>query len=110
MAWLWASEGEMQYGSSLGSGQSGRDVDEVATQGGATGEGVSGRAGDGAGGAEQIVGNRGEHGPGRVGGERAGGLVCPRTVDEVGPDLLADGVVAVGDVGLVDWLGVVREE
>src|SRR5947207_6390706 len=100
----------MEYGAALGAGQPGRDVDQVGAQGGASGEGVAGGAGQGAGGAEQVVADRGEDGPGGVGAKRAGGFVGPGAVDEVGPDGFADGVAAVGDVGLVDRLGVVGEE
>jgi hypothetical protein len=82
----------------------------VFAQGGTAGEGVADGVGEGAGGAEQVVADGGEDGPGGVGRERAGGLVCPGSIDEIGPDGLADGVGAVGDVGLVDGFGVVGEE
>jgi hypothetical protein len=73
MVWLWASErARCRTGSSLRAGQAGGD--EVAAQGDAAGDGAFRRADDGAGGAEQVVGDRGEHGPGSVGAERAGGL------------------------------------
>ena len=45
--------------------------------------------------AQQVVRERGEHGPGAVGVEVAGGEVRQRLVFEVGDDLLDDGVVAV---------------
>ena len=93
----------------LWSGQSGRDGDQVGAQGGAAGEGVAAGVGEGAGGAEQVVADRGEDAPGGVGGEGAGGLVGPVAVDQVGPDGFADGVSAVGDVGLRCGFGVVGD-
>jgi hypothetical protein len=53
-------------------GDPGGDVDEVAAQGGAAGFGV-GEAGQGAGGAQQVVADRGAGEPGGVGGEEPGG-------------------------------------
>ena len=82
----------------------------MGAQGGASGDGVASRAGEGAGRPQQVVGDGGEDGPGGVGREPAGGLVGPGSVDEVRPDGLADGVPAVGDVGLRDGFGVVGEE
>jgi hypothetical protein len=51
-------------------GGAGGDVDEVAAQGGGPGFGA-GEAGQGSGGAQQVVADGGAGQPGRVGGERA---------------------------------------
>ena len=67
-------------------------------------------AGEGAGGAQQVVGDGRADGPGAVGGEAAGGLVGQWAVDQVGEHGLDDRVPAVGDVGLGDRFGVVGEE
>ena len=75
-------------------GGAGGDVDQVAADGGAAGLGV-GEAGQGAGGAQQVVRDRGERQPGRVGREAAGGQVRERAVGPVGEDLLGPGVAAV---------------
>ena len=49
--------GQVQNRAALGSGQPGRDGDQVAAQGGAAGHRV-GTPGEDAGGAEQVVGDR----------------------------------------------------
>jgi hypothetical protein len=51
-------------------GNAGGDVDQVSPDGGAAGLGV-GEAGQGTGGAQQVVADRGQGEPGRVGGEGA---------------------------------------
>jgi hypothetical protein len=56
----------------LRAGQSGGDGDEVPAQGGAAGDGVP-TFSEGAGGAEQVVGDRCADGPRGVGRELAGG-------------------------------------
>ena len=53
---------------------------------------------------------RGEHGPGAVGVELAGGEVRQRLVFEVGDDLLDDGVVAMLGLDERDVLGAVGDE
>ena len=70
-----------------------------AAQGGAAGDGVA-AAGEDAGGAQQVVGDRRAQHPGRVGAEAAGGHVRQGAVDQVGEDGFDDGVAAVGDVGV----------
>jgi len=61
--------GQVQGVFALRPGDPGRDVDQVPAQSGTAGDRV-GLAGEGAGGAEQVVGDRGEHGPGAVCWER----------------------------------------
>jgi len=80
-------------------GQAGGDIDEVGADGGAAGPGVP-RGGQGAGRAEQVVGDGCEGEPGGVGGELARWQVCQRAADLVGEDLLDLGVVAVLFLGL----------
>jgi hypothetical protein len=67
-------------------------------------------ADEGAGGAEQVVRDRGADRPRSVRGELAGGQVRQGAVDDVGQDGLDDGVLAVGDVGLRGRLGAVGQE
>lgn len=54
------------------------------------------RAGQGAGGAGEVVGDRGADQPGGVRGEHPRGQVRERGVLQVGDDLLDNGVIAVG--------------
>ena len=61
---------------------------------------ASGEAGQGAGGAQQVVRHGRDGQPGRVGGEDPGGQVSQRAAGDVGEDLLDDGVVAVLAFGL----------
>jgi hypothetical protein len=75
-------------------GGAGGEVDQVAAVGGAAGLAM-GPAGQGRGGAQQVVGDGGAGEPGGVGGELARGQVCQGAVVAVGEDLLDDGVVAV---------------
>ena len=82
-----------------GPGGAGGDVDQVAAQRGAAGSGV-GQAGQGAGGAQQVVRDGSAGRPGRIGGERARWHVRERPVGDVGEDLFHDGVVAVLPLGL----------
>jgi hypothetical protein len=90
--------GQVQHGFSLRSGQAGRDGDEFASQGGTAGFGeVS--AGQSAGGAQQVVGDRGAQHPSGVRAETPGRNVGQRPVDQVGEHGLDDRVTAVGDVG-----------
>lgn len=79
---------------SCAAGCPGGDGDEVAADGGGAGPGVH-RAGEGAGGAEQVLGDGRDDQPGGVGGECPGWQVRERAVVPVGEDLLDDGVVAV---------------
>jgi hypothetical protein len=60
--------------------------------------------------AQQVVGERGEHGPGAVGVEVPGGEVRRRLVVEVGDDLLDDGVIAVLGLDERDVFGAVGDE
>ena len=60
--------------------------------------------------SEQVVRERGEHGPGAVGVELAGGEVRECLVFEVGDDLLDDGVVAVLGLDERDFLAAVGDE
>lgn len=59
----------MQDGFAGRGGEAGGHVDQVAAQGGATGHGVA-TAGEGAGGAQQVMRNRRAVQPGAVGGEQ----------------------------------------
>ena len=83
----------------MGSGQSGRDVDDLAAQCRSSGEGM-GAAGQDAGGAQQVVGDGGAEDPGGGGAETPRRQVRQGAVDEVGEHGFDDGVLAVGDVGL----------
>ena len=89
----------MQDRASLWAGQSGGDVDDASAQGRAAGNAV-GAAGEGSGGAQQVVGDGCAQDPGGVGAEMPGGYVGQGAVDEVGEDGFDDGVLAVGDVGI----------
>jgi hypothetical protein len=80
-------------------GGAGGDVDEVAAQRGAAGFGA-GEAGQGPGGAQQVVADSREGKPGPVRGERARGQVSEGAVGPVGEDLFCLGVVAVLLFGL----------
>ena len=82
-----------------GPGGAGGDVDQVAAQRGAAGPGV-GEAGQGSGGAQQVVRDGGAGRPRRIGGKRAGWHVRERPVGDVGEDLFHDGMVAVLAFGL----------
>ena len=65
--------GQVQHGFSLRSGQGGRDGDEFASQGGTAGFGeVS--AGQSAGGAQQVVGDRGAQHPAEFAPKRPDGM------------------------------------
>src|SRR6266702_6589726 len=99
----------MQDGSSLRSGEAGGDGDELAAQCRAAGEGMA-VAGQGAGGAEQVVAARRADGPRTVGRELARWHVGQWPVDEIGEDGFDDRVPTVGDVGLRGRLGAVCEE
>ena len=89
----------MQDRSALRAGQAGRDVDDLAAQRRSACSGVL-VAGEDAGGAQQVVGDRRAQDPGGVGAEAARGHVGQRSVDQVGEHGFDDGVLAVGDVGL----------
>src|SRR3974377_1959361 len=65
-----------------GAGGAGGDVDEVAAQGGTPGFGA-GEAGQGPGGAQQVMRDSCAGQPGRVGGERARGQVSQRPIGPV---------------------------
>ena len=65
----------------------------------AAGSGVA-VAGQDAGGAQQVVGDRRAQHPGGVGAEASRGDVGQGSVDQIGEDGFDDGVVAVGDVGV----------
>ncbi len=60
--------GQVQDFAALRPGETGGDTDEVAAQGRASGCGVK-DAGEGSGGAQQVVADRGADGPGGVGVE-----------------------------------------
>ena len=72
-----------------------RSVDQLVAQGRGAGTGMP-AAGQDAGGAGEVVGDRGADQPGGVRGERAGGQVREWAVLQLGDGLLDDGVVAVG--------------
>jgi hypothetical protein len=67
-------------------------------------------AGEDAGGAQQVVGDRGAQHPGRVGAEAPRRDVGQWSVDEIGEHGFDDCVLAVGDVGLFDGQVGVGEE
>lgn len=73
----------MQDWCALGSGEAGGDVDQASAQRGPAGGAVTG-TGQGRGGAQQVVGDRGADGPGTVGAESSGRDVGQGSVDEVG--------------------------
>ena len=89
----------MQDRSALRAGQSGGDVDDPAAQRRPRARRVL-VAGEDAGGAQQVVGDRRAQDPGGVGAEAARGQVGQRSVDQVGEHGFDDRVSAVGDVGL----------
>ena len=91
--------GQVQHPAALRAGDPGGHGDDLAAQGRAAGHGML-RAGQGAGGAEQVVGDRRADRPGAVRGEPARGQVGQGSVDQVGEDGLDDRVPTVGDVGL----------
>ena len=93
----WA--GRCSVGLAGGCGEAGGHVDQVAAQGGAARDGVL-AAGEGAGGAQQVVRDHRAAQPGAVRGEQPGRDVRQRPVDQVGEGGLDDGVVTVGLVGL----------
>ncbi len=80
----------MQDGLSGWAGQSGRHGDDLSAQRGAAGEGVA-LAGQGSGGVEQLVGDRGGEHPGGVRVEASGGQVRQRSVDQIGEHGFDDG-------------------
>jgi hypothetical protein len=77
----------------------GADADQLAADGQAARFGA-GRAGQGGGGAGQVMADGSTGDPGGVGGEMPRGQVGERAVVPVGEDLLDDGVVAVVRLGL----------
>ena len=101
--------GQVQDGSSLGAGQAGGNVDDLAAQGGAARDGVL-LTGECGGRAQQVVGDRRTEYPGGVGAEAAGGHVRQRPVDQVGEHGFDDRVAAVGEVGLGDRFGGVGDK
>ena len=101
--------GQVQDRSALRAGQSGGDIDDAAPQRRSACAGVL-VAGEHAGGAQQVVGDRGAQDPGGVGAEASRRQMRQRSVDQVGEHGLDDRVLAVGDVGLVDRQVGVGEE
>ena len=94
----WPVRGQVQRRLAGGRGEAGGHGDQVPAQGGAARDGVV-AAGDGPGGAQQIVRDHRAGQPGAVGGEQPGRDMRERAVDEVGEGGLDDGVPAVGEVG-----------
>ena len=90
-------------------GQPGWDGDDPAAERRSACPGVL-VAGQDAGRAQQVVGDRRAQDPGGIGAEATRGQVCQRSVDQIGEHGLDDGVVAVGDVGLLDGQLRVGEE
>jgi hypothetical protein len=80
----------------------------VAADGGGAGPGVA-AAGEGAGGAHDVVRDGGDGQPGGVGAELAGRQVRQRAVVQVGEELLDDGVAAVLLLGLDQLVRAVGE-
>jgi hypothetical protein len=91
----------VQHGFAGRGGEAGGYVDQGAAQGGATGHGVA-TAGEGARGAQQVMGDHRTCQPGAVGGEQPGGDMSQRSVDQVSEGGFDDGVATVGDIGLGD--------
>jgi len=116
-SWRWSPSGAGGEGSDAGEradevvlpGPAGREVQRPAAGAGgepagereqAAADGASGAdrglwESDHAGSAQQVVGEAGDHGPGGVGVEAAGGEVRERLVFEVADRELDDGVLAV---------------
>jgi hypothetical protein len=88
----------VQHEPARGAGDPGGDVDQAGAQGGCAGPGVQ-CAGQRAGGAGEVVRDRGADQPGVVRAEVSRGQVRERGVLQVGDDLLDDGVVTVGGFG-----------
>ena len=80
-------------------GRTGGEVDELVAEGGAAGHGVAGR-GQGAQRPGQRVRGEGQVQSGGVGGQRGRGQRGQGSVDQIGEDLLDDGVAAVVGLGL----------
>ena len=86
--------GEVQRPAAGGAGQAAGDLQQPAAEGAGGADGLVGEAEQG-GPAQQVVRERGDHGPGAVGVELAGGEVRERLVFEVADRVLDDGVLAV---------------
>ena len=100
---------QVQHGSALRASQPRWNVHDLTAQGRAAGHGEPVCA-QGAGGAEQVVGEGRADRPGTVGCEAAGRHMCQRSVDQVGEHGLDNRVAAMDQVGLDGRLGAVGQE
>src|SRR5690606_38520541 len=92
----WPCLREVQGETAGAGGDSGRHVDDFASDGGGGGSGqCRGRAGAGGGGSGEVERDDGEDEPGRVRPELPGWQVSQCGVFQVGVDLFDDGVAAV---------------
>lgn len=76
----------------------GRGRDQLGSDGAGAGPAMA-AAGEGAGGAGEVVGDGGAGQPGRVRGDSTRGQEGERAVLQFGDDLLNNGVAAVGGLG-----------
>jgi hypothetical protein len=90
---------QVQDPAARGAGESSGQRQQSASDGSGGADGGAGQADQG-GPAQRVVGQAGDHGPGGVGVELAGGEVRERLVFEVADRELDDGVLAV--LGLYD--------
>jgi len=82
-------------------GEAGGHVDQLAAQGGVTGH-VLMTAGEGPGGAQQVMGDHRAAQPSAIGGKKPRRYMSQWAVDQVGEGGFDDGVASVGDIGLGD--------
>ena len=86
--------GEVKCPLAGGAGQPAGDLQQPAAEGAGGADGVAGQP-DQRGPAGEVVRERGDHGPGAVGVELAGGEVRERLVFQIADRELDDGVLAV---------------
>src|SRR5205085_3963191 len=101
--------GEMQRPLAGGAGQPAGDLKQAAAQRASGADGVAGQSDEG-GPAGEVVREAGDHGPGAVGGELAGGEVLKGLVFEIADRELDDGVLTVLGLDDGDLLGAVGEK
>ena len=100
---------EVQRPLACAAGQSSGDLKQPTAQGARSADGFA-RQPDQAAPAQQVVGQAGDHGPGAVGVEAAGGEVRERLVFEVADRELDDGVLAMLSLDQLERLGAVGDE
>ena len=101
--------GEVKCPLAGGAGQAAGHLKQPAAEGAGSADGLAGQADQGAP-AQQVVRQAGDHGPGAVGVELAGGEVRERLVFEVADRELDDGVLAVLGLDHLERLAAVGEE